>query len=82
MRCQYSLLLMKLLAELDKISSVEEGWLASFVDHDLCADILYFLFPPLISSHLRIGPKFVGASAIFDFRPETDDKFCAALFSS
>jgi len=82
MRCQYSLLLMKLLAELDKISAVEEWWLTGLVDHVLCADILYFLIPLLISSHLHIGPNFVGASAIFDFRPKTDDKFCAALFSS
>jgi len=70
---------MKLLAELDEISAVEKGWLAGFVDQVLCADILYFLFPPLISSHLHIGPNFVGASPLFDFRPETQTTNFAQL---
>jgi hypothetical protein len=71
---------MQLLAELDKISAVELGWLIGFVHRAMCADILHFLFPPLVSSHLLIGPNSVGASALFDFRPETTTHFAQHCF--
>jgi hypothetical protein len=49
---------MKILAELDEISALEVGWLAGFVIA-LCVNILYLLFPPLVSLYLRIEPNSV-----------------------
>jgi hypothetical protein len=72
---------MKLLAQLEEISALEVGWLTGFIEHPLCADLLYSPFLPLVSLHLHIEPNSVGASPVFDFRPETDDTFCGTSLS-